>query len=167
MVRRRGACAGDGLWVTGTIGDGALGLLAIRGELDDPDGHLAARYRVPQPRLGLVRPGLVGACMDVSDGLVQDLGHLCRASGVGADVLAEAVPRSGGADWLETCLTGGDDYELLMAVAPDREASLEAAASALGFPVTRIGSVVRTAAVRVLDGAGEVMRFARGGYSHF
>ena len=115
-VRRGGARAGDEVWVTGTIGDGALGLMALQGQIDDPGGVLADRYWLPRPRLGVLRPelvsaGLVRAAMDVSDGLVQDLGHLARAAGLGAEIEAEAVPRTvRDAAWLETCLTSGDDY---------------------------------------------------------
>ena len=168
MVRRQGARDGDELWVTGTIGDGALGLRAIRGELPDPDGALAARYRLPQPRLGLVSPALVRAAMDVSDGLVQDLGHLCRASGVGATLEADAVPRSVvAAEWLETCLTGGDDYELLMAVAPEAARWLRDRAAVLGVAVTRVGWFDAESGVRVRDGAGRMLALARAGWTHF
>ena len=166
MVRRAGARPGDAIWVTGTIGDGALGLRAIRGEVADPGGVLAERYRLPRPRLGLVSPELVRACMDVSDGLVQDLGHLCRASCVGAEVEAERVPRSA-AGPLELCLTGGDDYELLMAVAPERESGLLDAASRLGVTVTRIGRFKTGDCVEIRDAAGRTLTFAKGGWSHF
>ena len=74
---------GDGIWVTGTIGDGALGLAVARGRLADPTGHLLCRYRLPQPRVGLAIAGIASAGMDISDGLVQDLGHICRASSLG------------------------------------------------------------------------------------
>ncbi|GAC1344192.1 MAG: thiamine-phosphate kinase [Acetobacteraceae bacterium] len=172
MVRRRGARAGDGIWVTGTIGDGALGLAALRGEVDDPDGALAARYRLPSPRLGLIAGAPVAACLDVSDGIVQDLGHLCRAGGLGAEVVAAWVPlsaaaRAAGPAWLETCLTGGDDYELLMAVRPEYAAAMRAAADRAGVAVTRIGRFVEGAGVRVLDEAGVAMTLGRGGWSHF
>jgi len=93
-IRRSGAQAGDEVWVTGTIGDGVLGLEAARGNLADPDGYLAGRYNLPTPRLGLALHGWARACMDVSDGLFQDLGHICRASGVGAVVEADLVPLS-------------------------------------------------------------------------
>ncbi len=139
-----GARAGDAIWVTGTIGDGALGLQVARGRLADPTGHLLDRYRLPQPRVGLALSGIASAAMDVSDGLVQDLGHICRASDVGAVLEADAVPlsdaaRAAGPDWLVTCLTGGDDYEVLMAVPPGREAALLAAAASAGIAVTRVG----------------------------
>lgn len=174
-VRRAGAREGDEIWVTGTIGDGALGLLALRGRLADPDGILARRYRVPEPRLGLVGPELVSACLDVSDGLIQDLGHLCRAAGLGAEVMAESVPLSAaGRDalgddpaLLATCLTGGDDYELLMAVPPGTIAALQARGAALGMATTRIGRFVAGHGVTVLGRPGEVIPLARAGWSHF
>lgn len=168
MVRRAGARIGDGIWVSGTVGDGALGLRAIRGELDDPNGFLAGRYRLPLPRLGLVDPAFVRAAMDVSDGLIQDLGHLCRAAGLGATVWAAQVPVSvPDPRWLETCLTGGDDYELLMIVDPLRETALQARAGELGIAVTRIGTVEAEAGIRVLNAAGQLMTLASGGWSHF
>ncbi len=163
-VHRAGARAGDGIWVTGTIGDGALGLAVARGRLVDPTGFLLSRYRLPQPRVGLAIAGVATAGMDVSDGLVQDLGHMCRASNLTADIDAALVPlsepaRAAGPEWLPACLTGGDDYELLLAIPPGREA---------GIPVTRIGTFRAgppEVIVRGLD--GKPMNFARGGWSHF
>src|SRR5690349_19340412 len=107
-------------------------------------GFLLDRYRLPQPRIGLALAGIASAGMDVSDGLVQDLGHVCAASGVGAEIRAHVVPlsdaaRAAGPAWLETCLTGGDDYELLLAVPADRRDALLAAASQAGIAVTCIG----------------------------
>jgi thiamine-monophosphate kinase len=172
-IRRAGAMAGDSLWVSGTIGDGALGLLAARGELADPTGYLADRYRLPRPRLELGRrlAGIATAGMDVSDGLVQDLGHICRASGVAAEIDADAVPLSPparAAGMLERCLSGGDDYELLMAIPPGREAALQCEAAASGIPVTRIGRF-RAGPPRVTVRAadGTEMRLQRTGWDHF
>lgn len=173
MVRRAGARAGDGVFVTGTIGDGALGLLAAQGRLADPTGFLRDRYRLPQPRLGLLRPGLVSAGMDVSDGLVQDLGHLCRAAGIGARIEAARVPlspaaRAAGADHLPTCLSGGDDYELLLAAPPAAEPALFAAARATGIPLTRIGVFHSgSGGVIVEDVDGTPVSLGAGGWSHF
>lgn len=169
-IRRAGAQVGDEVWVTGTIGDGALGLLARKGELADPDGFLSARYGLPQPRLRLLRPGLVAAAMDVSDGLVQDLGHLARAGGVGAvldmdDVPLSAAARAAGRVGL--CVTGGDDYELLMAVRPNGGAALRQAAEMLGLAVTRIGRFVAGSGVRILDASGTVVSVDGAGWSHF
>ncbi len=168
MVGRGGGRAGDEIWVTGTIGDGALGLRAIRGEIDDPDGVLAGRYRLPQPRLGLVAPGLVRAAMDVSDGLVQDLGHLCSAAGLGAVLEAARVPRSRMEPaLLETCLTGGDDYELLMAVAPERAEALVARAAARDIAVTRVGWLQTGAGVEIIDAVGQPIAVTAAGWTHF
>ena len=174
-MRRAGAREGDEIWVSGTIGDGALGLLALRGAVADPDGTLVRRYHLPEPRLGLAGPEHgVSACLDVSDGLVQDLGHLCRAAGLGAEVMADAVPLSPAArtavvhdpTLLAACLTGGDDYELLMA-APPGGAALQARGAALGIATTRIGRFVAGEGVRVLDRAGDVIPLDRAGWSHF
>ncbi len=164
-LRRSGARAGDEVWVTGTIGDGALGLAAARGELADPDGYLKGRYDLPTPRLGLALQGWARAGMDVSDGLFQDLGHICRASGVAAVVEADLVPlspqaRAAGPAWRETALVGGDDYELLLAVPPGL-------ARPAGLPATRIGVFTAGEGVRVLDAAGQEMALSRRGWSHF
>ena len=172
-VRRAGAQPGDGIWVTGTIGDGALGLAVARGRLQDPSGHLLSRYRLPQPRLGLPIAGIASAGMDVSDGLVQDLGHLCRASSLAAEIHAAHVPlsaqaRAAGPEWLITCLTGGDDYELLLAVPPANEAALQQAAQAAGMAVTRIGKFCTgPPRVTVQDDDGQPMTLLTGGWSHF
>ncbi|HEY2618499.1 MAG TPA: thiamine-phosphate kinase [Acetobacteraceae bacterium] len=172
-VRRVGATPGDGIWVTGTIGDGALGLAVARGRLDDPSRHLLSRYRLPQPRVGLAIAGIASAGMDISDGLVQDLGHICRASGIAADIDASLVPlsdpaRAAGPDWLATCLTGGDDYELLLAVPPAREPRLRQAALAAGTIVTRIGAFRSGPPEVIVHGPdGTPMNFGRGGWSHF
>lgn len=166
MVRRAGARPGDEIWVTGTIGDGALGLRAIRGEIPDASGHLADRYRLPRPRLCLVDPALVRAAMDVSDGLLQDLGHLCRAGGVGATVRANIVPGST-AEWLELRLTGGDDYELLMAVDPERSGALRQRAASLAIQVTCIGRFEAVPGVRVIDADGQPVQISASGWSHF
>jgi thiamine-monophosphate kinase len=172
-VQRAGAHPGDGIWVTGTIGDGALGLAVARGRLADPTGYLVSRYRLPQPRLGLAIRGIASAGMDVSDGLVQDLGHLCRAGGLTAEIEAARVPlsdaaRAAGPDWLTTCLTGGDDYELLLAVPVADEAGLQNAARDAGMAVTRIGRFqagVPGVTVRAEDGTP--MPIGTGGWSHF
>ena len=169
-IRRTGAGVGDAVYVTGTIGDGALGLLARQGELPDPTGHLSRRYGLPQPRLGLLQPGLVHAAMDISDGLVQDLGHLARAAGLGAVINAPAVPLSPeaqAANRLPLCLTGGDDYELLIAASPHQEPALQAAAAALHIPLTCIGHFEPGTAVRVLNAQGTPIPLDHQGWSHF
>jgi thiamine-monophosphate kinase len=173
MVRRAGARPGDGIWVTGTIGDGALGLRAAKGELADPSGFLLGRYRLPQPRLGLQHSGIASAALDISDGLVQDLGHLCRAGAVGAEVQAGLVPlsaaaRVAGPEWLPVILTGGDDYEILMAVPAEKQAALQQAATVAGIPVARIGQFRGGSPEVVVRGPdGDPMTLDKGGWSHF
>jgi len=180
-VLRRGAAAGHGIWVTGTIGDAALGLAVLQGKLadpvSDPTGYLARRYHLPTPRLGLRLADFAAAAMDISDGLVQDLGHLCRAGSVAAEIEAARVPLSAparaagpawGPDWLERCLTGGDDYELLLAVPPAAETALQAEAARTALPVTKIGRFIQGApAVTVRGPGGTPMTFSRPGWSHF
>ncbi len=166
-LRRTGAQPGDDLWVTGTIGDAALGLAAAEGRAPDPDGRLRARYRLPEPRLGLRLPGIAHAAMDVSDGLAQDAGHLARAAGLRVTIDADTVPRTRpDPAELALCLTGGDDYELLLAVPPAREAALRAACGSL--PVTKIGRFdPGSPGVHVLDAEGREFALPRLGWTHF
>jgi len=177
-LRRQGAMPGDAIWVSGSIGDGTLGLAVLQGALPAEDGFLAGRYRLPEPRLALGQAlaGVARAAMDVSDGLVQDLGHLCRAGGCGAEIAAAAVPLSAAARralaaqpaLLARILTGGDDYELLFAAPEDADRLVLSRAAAAGVPVTRIGRFVAGAAeVVVRDAAGAILALPRGGWSHF
>ena len=131
MVRRTGAAPGDGVWVTGTIGDGALGLAVAQGRLADPSGELLGRYLLPQPRLGLATAGVASAGMDVSDGLVQDLGHLCRAGRVGAGIERRSCAAVG---------TGARGGAGLAGHLPDRWRRLRTAA---GRPARTRGRVAR------------------------
>ncbi|TCH96561.1 thiamine-phosphate kinase [Roseococcus sp. SYP-B2431] len=174
---RRGARAGDEIWVSGTIGDGALGLRAARGRLAD-DGFLAGRYRLPRPRLALGQAlrGVARAALDVSDGLAQDCGHLCRLADCGAEIEAAAVPLSDGARaalagdsaLLPLILTGGDDYELLFAAAPEDAPRVAEAGRAARTAVTRIGRFTAGATdVKLLDPNGREISLPRGGWSHF
>ncbi|WP_203074310.1 thiamine-phosphate kinase [Falsiroseomonas ponticola] len=175
-LRRAGARAGDDVWISGTIGDGALGLLALTGRLP-ADDHLADRYRLPRPRLALGQrlAGLVHAAMDVSDGLVQDLGHLARAAGLGAALDSTAIPLSPPAAaalaadpaLLPRILAGGDDYELLFAAPPANAALIRDAGMEAGVAVTRIGCFMAGEGVRVTDARGGEVPLPRGGWSHF
>jgi len=186
MVRRAGATPGDHVFVTGTIGDAALGLhvrrdgeTAAKWGLDDAmRDHLVSRYRLPQPRTALadaVRQH-ASAAMDVSDGLAADLAKLCGVSGVSADIDVASVPlspaaaRALGTDatLIELITTGGEDYEILCAVAPGSIAVFEAAAAKAGVPVTDIGRITAgDTAPRFLDRAGRRLTFTHPGYSHF
>ncbi|MGA3303619.1 MAG: thiamine-phosphate kinase [Methylovirgula sp.] len=158
MVPRGGVAEGDLLYVSGTIGDAALGLRLRRADEKDagwigalaPDarGHLAARYLLPQPRLDLSRAlkNHAHAAMDISDGLAGDLAKMLRLTGLTADIAVENIPFSDAARQalaldpalIATILSGGDDYEILCAVAPAEAAAFEEVAGTAGVAVTRI-----------------------------
>jgi thiamine-monophosphate kinase len=186
MVGRRGARPGDRVVVTGTIGDAALGLLvrrdrasAERWQLDHRQReHLVERFLLPQPRNAVaeaVRQN-ASAAMDVSDGLVGDLGKLCAASGVAADIEVARVPLSdaarqavaGDPSLIETALTGGDDYEVVATVPAPAVDALMARAKADGVALTEIG-IVRAdrPGVHFLDHSGNVLLFKSASFSHF
>ncbi|HYG69998.1 MAG TPA: thiamine-phosphate kinase [Anaeromyxobacteraceae bacterium] len=165
-LRRAGAREGDRVLVSGTLGEAALGL-----ERGAP-AALARRQRRPVARLALGRAlaGLATAAIDVSDGLVQDLGHLCRASGAGADVRLEAVPLSaayrrrvaGRDDPFAAALAGGEDYELVVTVPPSKVAAALAAARRAGTPLAEIGRIVARPGVWVIRSDGARHPVARG-----
>lgn len=184
MVRRSTAKAGDRIIVTGTIGDAALGVrlrrdrgLAKSWRLNEAmTAQLELRYLLPEPRNALAQAVLhyATAAMDVSDGLVGDVAKLCRASSVAAEIDVSRVPLSIAARTalaaepalIETVLTGGDDYEIALTVAPEKLAAFHAAAQAAGVPATEIGEV------REGEGAdfrhkGKALAFAHASYSHF
>jgi thiamine-monophosphate kinase len=185
MVRRGGARSGDRVVVTGTIGDGALGLhvrrdprIAARWRLDPPQSeYLLGRYLVPQPRNALAEAlrQHASAAMDVSDGLVGDLGKICAVSGVRADVEAARVPLSDAAQaalaseptLVEMALTGGDDYEVVATVPPTASAALNAAAKAAGIALTEIGSIEVGSGVHFRGPAGNALLFKQPSFSHF
>jgi thiamine-monophosphate kinase len=185
MVRRGGARPGDALYISGTIGDAALGLRLRRDDADalgwplDDAGraYLIRRYLRPAPRLAL-REALLAhasAAMDISDGLVIDCARLCAASGADARIEARLIPLSPAARTIvaadpgafECALTGGDDYEILAAIRPGAEPAFEAGALAAGIPVACIGAVGTGAGtLSVIGPDGLPMIFARPGYDH-
>jgi len=176
-VTRGGARVGDELFVTGTLGDGALGVRQL--QCGERRGAAVQRYRRPRPRLKmgqlLAEHGIAAAMIDISDGLLQDLGHLTKASGVGAEIEVDALPRSPALrrlpqlEALELALRGGDDYELLCAVPRRRVAALERLRRQFDCPITRIGRCVPERLGIELLGAGrEVhLRSEGGGWDHF
>jgi thiamine-monophosphate kinase len=184
MVRRSTAKAGDCIVITGTIGDSALGVrlrkddgLSQRWRLTEAmQAHLKQRYLLPQPRNVLAQAVLhhASAAMDVSDGLVGDLAKLCRASGIAADIdvarvpFSDAVRTAVAADpaAIEAALTGGDDYEILLTIAPDKLAVFCAEAKKAGVAATEIGRVAAGQGARFLRD-GKPLTFAQPSYSHF
>lgn len=173
-LRRDAACIGDDMWVSGSLGDAAGGLVQWKlnekgGQVhfpagSEPDPLLRKRLDRPTPRIALGRAlrGIAHACIDVSDGLLADLGHVCEASGMGAQVDIEALPASDAlrASFKPTIrqglqATGGDDYELCFTASPDARDAIKAAAGVTGTAVTRIGVMVATPGVtaRTVEGA--------------
>jgi thiamine-monophosphate kinase len=175
---RSGARPGDELWVSGTLGDARLALEVFRGHVVLPGEHFD-RVRLamerPQPRVALGRAlrGLASAAIDLSDGLVGDLGHVLQRSSVGAVVEVETLPRSEviaaqSLAWQHECLlAGGDDYELLFTAAPEQHEAVLAAAAAAGVSVTRCGTITAQPGLRVVDGLGRALEAAWRGFDHF
>ncbi len=177
-LRRDGAQPGDLVFVTGTLGDAAASLAAWRGELTltrEDEALLRARLERPTPRLAAGRQlrGIANACIDVSDGLGADLGHILEASGVGARIEVEHLPLSAPLlrslpreRALDLALTGGDDYELCFCVAPRHQALLAARAPYLECAIRCIGRIEQQAGLRCV-GADGSPRPMRGGWMHF
>lgn len=186
MVTRLGGKSGDALYVSGTIGDAALGLSvhgAVAETVDwaisaEERDHLRRRYLLPMPRVALaplIRDH-ASAAMDVSDGLVGDLAKLCSASGLGAVVRVEDIPHSPATramirqspEFRTRALNGGDDYELLCAIPRGRMSRFEEAARATGIAATRIGELTKYArGVSVVDDGGEPLKILSGSFQHF
>lgn len=165
-VLRSGADVGDKLFVTGTLGDGLLGLKVALGLWSDPSGFLIERFRRPSPRLGLAAAlrQYASACIDISDGLLADAQHLARASGVGVQLDLARLPLSQAArDWFDgqaepaaaamTLGTGGDDYELLIAVAPEKATQFTELVAGFGLRLTELGNVRSGNALEVCYGS--------------
>jgi len=179
-LRRDGARAAEDVWLSGTTGDSALALAHLQGKLKLSDAalrHCLARLETPLPLVELGRRlrGLASSAIDVSDGLVADLGHILERSGIGAEVWLDQLPRSRAiaecADAMlarECLLGGGDDYELLFTAPQERRAAIQAIAAEAGPSLTRIGRTIPgVPAVSVLDGAGQRVTLGPGGYDHF
>jgi thiamine-monophosphate kinase len=175
---RSGARAGDELWVSGTLGDARAALECFRGTLELDGSAFEALRRAmetPEPRVALGRRlhGIAHSAIDISDGLLGDLGHLMRRSGVGARVELAGLPRSEHLRALPSevqrrCLLhGGDDYELLFSAAPERHGDVLAAGRAARVPVSRIGRIEAGATLVVVDDDGRMLDESAHGFDHF
>ena len=175
---RRGAHAGDRLWVSGTLGDARLALEAFRGTLALPGADfetVRVAMETPQPRmaLGQALRGVASSAIDLSDGLLGDLQHVLKASGTGATLDRDAIPRSAvlarqSAAWQQTCvLAGGDDYELLFTAPPAHDDAVRAAGAAAGVAVTPIGRIDARPGLRVVDAQGRPVQAELRGFDHF
>ena len=183
---RGGAQPGDEIYVSGTLGEARLALDALRGQFALPANmlaHLRQRLERPTPRvaLGLALRGVASSALDLSDGLLGDLGHILRASGVGAcidtsktinliAISARSISATGqfDADYLQQCtLAGGDDYELAFTAAPARRGAVAAAAQASGTAVARIGVVEGAPGLRLIDAQGRPVAQRYASFDHF
>lgn len=178
-LRRDGAQAGDDIWVSGTLGDAALGLAHLQGKTRLPDDireRCLAALQQPQPRiaLGMALRGIAHSAIDISDGLLADLGHILESSRVAAEINYDRLPvsaSSGGKDMAalqQRCaLSGGDDYELCFTAADTQRAAIESMACRLQLSLTRIGKIVSGSGCKVRAADGSVMQIERSGYDHF
>jgi thiamine-monophosphate kinase len=179
-LRRTGAQAGDDIWVSGTLGDAALGLAFLQGRIALPEGARAtclAALHQPQPRvaLGLALRPIANSAIDISDGLLADLGHILECSNAAAEVRYDRLPVSslfasgdGMSGLAQSCvLAGGDDYELCFTAPVARRDELEDLANRLRLPLTRIGKIVSGRGCKVRAADGSVMAIKETGYDHF
>jgi len=180
-IRRSGARAGDLVWVSGTIGDAFLGLAVLQGAFPQlaPEHRTAliGRFQVPHPRveLGPRLVGIVDAMIDISDGLIADLGHICEVSGVAAVIELASLPLTPAAQVVvdgepsirAALATGGDDYELLFTAPASVTQVIEDLSRVLGLPITRIGGIELGEGVRLLDAEGRSIPADSPGYRHF
>lgn len=180
-LMRQGAQPGDGVFVTGTLGDAGLGLQLKQGEIsstsisDTVQDELVARLEHPMPRVeaGLALRGLATSAIDISDGLVADLGHVLTASDVGADIIVDNLPFSLAFQSLESApswqqaVNAGDDYELCFTVPADREADVQAKLHAVNCPCTRIGEISDRSGLRWHDSEGVEAPLTNTSFDHF
>jgi len=182
LLRRNGAKPGDEVWVTGTVGDACAGLSLLKGTEtcanEAARDYLVARYRLPEPRLafGKALRGIATASIDVSDGLVADLGHIGEVSQVKIEIDSGAVPLSpelralwgGGEETVPRAVAAGDDYEIAFTVPPSAASAAEDVARQTATRATRIGRVVQGSGTAVLlDSAAREIHLPRKGYTHF
>ena len=180
-IRRSGARPGDLVWVSGTIGDAFLGLRILRGNYPDltaeRSNYLIRRFQVPDPRteLGPFLSDLAHAMIDVSDGLLADLGHICETSQVAAVVALDQLPLSPAAQVIADGDPGlrprlaaaGDDYELLFTAPVEATEAVAELSSRLNIPITPIGKIEPGVGVRLVDADGRTISSEHTGYRHF
>ena len=183
---RSGAQVGDDIYVSGTLGDARLALEALQGKIELPPEILAQarqRLELPTPRvaLGTALRCIATSSIDISDGLAGDLGHILKASGVGAQIDAEITTNLIAAcarnDWtngqfdaekqLKMVLSGGDDYELAFTAPPAARQAVQAASASSQTPVTRIGVIQNQPGLRLVDGYGQSVAASFASFDHF
>jgi len=180
VLRRNGAKVGDSIWVSGTIGDAALAVKVRHGWT--PPANLTLSYAdmrldMPFPRvaLGKALRGIATAALDISDGLAADLGHICVASKVGAEISFDEIPLTtemrsfvaAAPELVQTILSGGDDYELIFTAPPEAEAEIREASKKTLSPVYCIGRIVAGSEVSIAGPDGQPIALDRLGFAHF
>lgn len=178
-IRRDGAQAGDDIWVSGSLGGAALALKALQGEIPFEGQDFESCRRLldqPQPRvaLGLALRGIATSALDISDGVLGDLGHILERSQVGAELCFDAIPAHPALEpllaqaWAQQCaLSGGDDYELCFTAPSQCHEDIKRLEDKLTLKLTKIGKITRDAGLQLRDASGLSMSIAKGGYDHF
>ncbi len=178
-LTRNGAKLADEVWVSGELGGAALALAHLQGRAQlgaEALGECRARLEAPEPRvaLGLALRGVATSCIDLSDGLLQDLGHIVTASRVGAVLRLEDIPgaaalaHQSAAGQRDDCvLAGGDDYELCFTAPPAAAPRIVAIGDELGIRLSRVGTVSATQGISVMDAQGRPLNVTRRGFDHF
>ena len=173
-IKRSGAAVGDDIYVTGMLGDAAQGLALLR--KGQAEGYLVDRYQFPEARLeaGQRLRGLAKSLIDISDGLVAEIGHLAETNSLGAEIAAwelplskELVESAGQDSAIRMALFSGDDYELCFTADPQDSDEIKAVSDSLDLPMTRIGVVTDDGKIIIRDTKGKPMRFSGAGYEHF
>ncbi|MEH0831696.1 thiamine-phosphate kinase [Anaplasma bovis] len=176
-LTRSGAKIGDFLYISGTIGDAALGLLAHNNPTLSGCEYIKSRYNIPEPRvkLGCAIVGIASSCIDISDGFLQDIGRICKLSNVGANIHFGDIPLSAEAQhllshdlqYMEYILAGGDDYELAFTIPPDKVQEFKQLISSTETKVTQVGNIVSETGIRLYDHNNEEMSLPSNmGYVH-
>ncbi|MEL0105838.1 MAG: thiamine-phosphate kinase [Rhodospirillaceae bacterium] len=180
-LQRSHAQPGDAIYVSGTIGDSALGLMALQNQLPDIGEGISTalieRFQNPQPRVALGQSlrGIAGGVADISDGLLADLGHICKASNTGATLFAGEIPLSAAArtvlekapNLIDSVLSGGDDYELIFTISGESQHQFDQLQNTSALPLTQIGEISAGSTVEVRAENGENIDVKSRGYSHF
>lgn len=178
-LRRNGAQPDDDIWISGSLGGAALALAALQDRTALAEDDLASCRRLldtPQPRveLGIALRGIANSALDISDGLIGDLGHILERSNVGAELCFDALPAHPvlephlADEWAQRCLlSGGDDYELCFTAPRARHDDIKALEDRLGLKLSRIGKITADSGLQLLDAAGQTIPKPGNGYDHF
>ena len=180
-LMRGGAKSGDDIWVSGSVGDAAIGLKVANGELSETSdvikNFFLSRYLrpIPQTLLGPALVDYVNSAIDISDGLIADLNHICQTSNLGAEIQINDIPLSKAAsdvlmnkpDYIELVLSGGDDFELLFTADKSFQERKEILTKTLDVKLTKIGTMVDGRSVKIFDNNGGLYPLPKFGFTHF